>query len=201
MLNIYITDEVNKIARLGTGISNMTAVDVSTEGEVIIPQTLGGYTITSIYNAAFFGGTELTAVTIPQTVTAIEWMAFYQCFGLTDVTVQSTTPYPFENADYAFPANVYRNATLHVPAGTSSAYKACDGWKEFKNIVEMPDAGLPGDVNNDGEVGIGDIVAVTNVMAGMTSDAATKGRADVNGDGDVGIGDIVAITNIMAGLE
>ena len=62
-------------------------------------------------------------------------------------------------------------------------------------------AGLPGDVNNDGEVGIGDIVAVTNVMAGMTSDAATKGRADVNGDGDVGIGDIVAITNIMAGVE
>lgn len=56
-----------------------------------------------------------------------------------------------------------------------------------------------GDVNADGTVGIGDIVAVTNVMAGITNDAASKKRADVNGDGSVGIGDIVAITNIMAG--
>ena len=58
---------------------------------------------------------------------------------------------------------------------------------------------LTGDVNQDGQVGIGDIVAITNVMAGITTDEATKQRADVNGDGEVGIGDIVAITNIMAG--
>ena len=62
-------------------------------------------------------------------------------------------------------------------------------------------AGLIGDVNNDGTVGIGDIVAVTNIMAGINTDAATMSRADVNGDGDIGIGDIVAITNIMAGLN
>ena len=59
---------------------------------------------------------------------------------------------------------------------------------------------LPGDVNNDGQVGIGDIVAITNVMAGIESDAGVVSRADVNGDGQVGIGDIVAITNIMAGI-
>ena len=56
-----------------------------------------------------------------------------------------------------------------------------------------------GDVNTDGTVGIGDIVAITNVMAGITTDPAIVKRADVNGDGTVGIGDIVAITNIMAG--
>ena len=59
---------------------------------------------------------------------------------------------------------------------------------------------LRGDVNGDGEVGIGDIVAVTNFMAGTPGDV-TMTKADVNGDGDVGIGDIVAITNIMAGAE
>ena len=62
------------------------------------------------------------------------------------------------------------------------------------------DTAKPADVNNDGEVGIGDIVAVTNVMAGLAGDGSPVAtRADVNGDGDVGIGDIVAITNIMAG--
>ena len=56
-----------------------------------------------------------------------------------------------------------------------------------------------GDVNGDGEVGIADIVAVTNVMAGTETDADRVARADVNNDGEVGIADIVAVTNIMAG--
>ena len=54
-------------------------------------------------------------------------------------------------------------------------------------------------MNDDGVVGIGDIVAITNYMAGMTN-GITLQKADVNGDGSVGIGDIVAITNIMAGV-
>ncbi len=58
-----------------------------------------------------------------------------------------------------------------------------------------------GDVNNDGEVGIGDIVAITNVMAGIETNETIKAAADVNGDGEVGIGDIVAVTNIMAGIN
>ena len=58
---------------------------------------------------------------------------------------------------------------------------------------------IEGDVNRDGQVGIGDIVAITNVMAGTEADADARSRADLNGDGEVGIGDIVAVTNIMAG--
>ena len=57
-----------------------------------------------------------------------------------------------------------------------------------------------GDVNGDGQVGIGDIISVTNFMAG-TSGEVTLEQADVNGDGEVGIGDIITITNIMAGVE
>ena len=56
-----------------------------------------------------------------------------------------------------------------------------------------------GDVNGDFEVGIGDIVAITNIMASDDADEAAKKAADINGDGEVGIGDIVAVTNIMAG--
>ncbi len=60
---------------------------------------------------------------------------------------------------------------------------------------------LKGDVNGDGQVGIGDIVAITNVMAGIETDIVIITRADVNGDMSVGIGDIVSVTNFMAGLE
>lgn len=60
---------------------------------------------------------------------------------------------------------------------------------------------IEGDVNGDGQIGIGDIVAITNVMAGTNANPDIADRADVNGDGQVGIGDIVRVTNIMAGLR
>ena len=76
-----------------------------------------------------------------------------------------------------------------------------DGIPEGWTVVEASDSGLKGDVNNDGQVGIGDIVAITNFMAGLAGDGSPVANADVNGDGEVGIGDIVAITNIMAGQQ
>ncbi len=66
-------------------------------------------------------------------------------------------------------------------------------------LIDVAAAMRKGDVNIDNQVGIGDIVAITNVMAGTDTDSGLKTRSDVNGDGEVGIGDIVAITNLMAG--
>ena len=54
-----------------------------------------------------------------------------------------------------------------------------------------------GDVNEDGNVDISDIVAVINQIAGT----ATYRYADVNEDEKVDISDIVAIINIIAGQE
>ena len=51
-----------------------------------------------------------------------------------------------------------------------------------------------GDVNGDGNVNVGDIMAVINVMATNAYDD----RADVNQDGKVNVGDIMAVINIMA---
>ena len=53
----------------------------------------------------------------------------------------------------------------------------------------------PGDVNEDGEVDISDIVAIINQIAGKN----TYSYADVNGDGEVDISDIVGVINIIAG--
>ena len=52
----------------------------------------------------------------------------------------------------------------------------------------------PGDVNEDGDVDISDIVAIINQIAGT----ATYANADVNGDNKVDISDIVAVINIIA---
>ncbi len=66
-------------------------------------------------------------------------------------------------------------------------------------IVERPVSGVKsGDVNEDDEVNINDVVAIINVMAGT----AEWPNANVNGDpeGNVDINDVVAVINIMAGL-
>jgi len=55
-----------------------------------------------------------------------------------------------------------------------------------------------GDVNGDGKVNVGDIMAVINVMAGQGQNI-DKNAADVNNDGSVNVGDIMAVINIMAG--
>ena len=66
----------------------------------------------------------------------------------------------------------------------------------FKLTVE-PAGGIKGDVDGNGSVGVGDIEAVLNIMAGGINNPA----GDVDGNGSVGVGDIEAILNIMAGGE
>ena len=56
---------------------------------------------------------------------------------------------------------------------------------------------LKGDVNEDGEVDINDVVAIINQMAGT----ASWRYADVNDDEKVDINDVVAVINIMASGE
>ncbi|MBQ3630603.1 MAG: leucine-rich repeat protein [Prevotella sp.] len=113
-------------------------------------------------------------------------------------SVLTAKPTAITTATSSSPAGTYP-ITISGGSATNYSFSYVSGTLTIlKKEVDNP---VVGDVNADGTVGIGDIVAVTNVMAGITTDAATISRADVNGDGSVGIGDIVAITNIMAGIE
>ena len=86
---------------------------------------------TSIGNGAFAGCGSLTSVTLPA-ATSIGY-AFCDCQSLSDIYVGSDPAYcnssPFDNVTYA-------TATLHVPAGCASKYKAARGWEQFAFISE-----------------------------------------------------------------
>jgi hypothetical protein len=56
-----------------------------------------------------------------------------------------------------------------------------------------------GDVNDDGQVNILDIVQVANYVLGGTLTECGEEAADMNGDGSVNILDIVAIVNVILG--
>ena len=61
---------------------------------------------------------------------------------------------------------------------------------------------LRGDINGDGSVDVGDIMAIINVMAvsprPVPGGISAGSSADVNNDGHVDVGDIMAVINIMA---
>ncbi len=88
---------------------------------------------------------------------------------------------------------------LYVPA-TATLDNLATSLNSVTFVGGQASTDLFGDINKDGQVGIGDIVAITNIMAGSDTSETTLKLADLNNDGQVGIGDIVAITNIMAGL-
>jgi len=129
-------------------------------------------------------------------VTSIGDGAFEDCYGLTEVRSKIIEPFAIDS--YVFPNY---DIPLYVPIGTKEKYTATDGWKEFKTIIEVefdePVVEVPGDLNGDKTIDVGDIMAVINVMAGQGGDMTLE-QADVNGDGSVNVGDIMAIINLMA---
>ena len=93
--------------------------------------------VTYIGEGAFENCSGLTSVTIPNSVTSIDWYAFSGCSELNDVFSFIVDPTTVSMGNYAFYQyqNNYAERTLHVPFGTSDAYR---GWSQyFGSIVEM----------------------------------------------------------------
>src|SRR4051794_34590902 len=68
-------------------------------GEVIIPATISGLPVTRIGDSVFYGRTNLTSATIPNSVTSIGDAAFGYCTGLTSVTIPNSVT---SIGDFAF---------------------------------------------------------------------------------------------------
>ena len=79
------------------------------------------------------GMTNLTSVTIPNSVTSIGTAAFSGCSSLTSITCEAENPPTVY--DYAF-YNVSTSIPVYVPCGQVDAYKAASGWSNFTNIQE-----------------------------------------------------------------
>jgi hypothetical protein len=86
------------------------------DGAVVVPKKISGLPVAIIGTSAFANLTNLTSVTLPDTVTKISAQAFYNCTGLTNVTlgngITTIENYAFEYcsnlSNVTMPASIQR---------------------------------------------------------------------------------------------
>ena len=158
----------------------------------------------------------LESITLPESLKEIEQEAFGWCYRLSeiklpknlekigkkafygtgtecerfDVYSQIEEPFALDEVFGKNGKNTNEN-TLYVPAGTKAKYEATEGWKEFKNIVEMV---TKGDLDGKGYTDVTDVVAAISCImeeAGLTDEEVAI--LDMDGDGEVDVADIVKL--------
>ena len=65
----------------------VSGIGSCTDTDIVIPSTYNGIPVTIIGERAFYNCTGLTSITIPDSITSIENYAFYGCSGLTSITI------------------------------------------------------------------------------------------------------------------
>ena len=72
---------------VSNGVATITDCDTSISGNITIPARLGGYTVEKIGEDAFYECDGLTSVSLPNTITKINFRAFYRCENLKSISI------------------------------------------------------------------------------------------------------------------
>ena len=104
------------------------------DSDLIIPETIDGYTVTSINGNAFANNNDLTSVTIPDSVTDIGSGAFQFCENLTSVTLPKHITWIAEGMFMG----CSKLAGITIPASVTSI-----GFMAFADCVSLMDITIP----------------------------------------------------------
>ena len=114
----------------------VTGIGTCTDKELIIPSEYNAKPVTSIGHSAFSGCTELTSVTIPDSVTSIGYYAFRDCTGLTSVTIGGSVT----SIGHSAFSGCTGLTSITIPASvTSIGESAFNGCKGLTSIT-IPDS-------------------------------------------------------------
>lgn len=144
--------------------------DIAFNGCFVITSLSIPNSVTSIGWGAFMDCRGLTLLNLPTSITSIGRHAFHNCINLNSITANWLTPIDLKNAEEVFYNVDKSTCKLYVPYGTASLYAAANQWKDFQNIVEMPNQSPI--ANTDTDLSINEGTTVT-----------LDGSASVDSDG------------------
>lgn len=100
---------------------------------------------------------------------------------------------------------VTSSGKLGMVKATGTAMPANKAWIEYTGTAELvfPNQNsIPGDVNKDGGVDVGDVVATVNIIQGRDSGFDYDyNAADIDGNGTYDVTDVTGIVNIIQGRQ
>ena len=99
--------------------------------------------ITSLGISCFQGCTSLTSIKLPKSINKISSSldytgCFKDCSNLSEVTCLWNNLDDIDVSNYTFD-NIFSEARLYIPKGTTAIYKAKEPWSNFKYIIEEND--------------------------------------------------------------
>lgn len=113
-------------------LPNLTTLDSGAFGFTAITKVLSLGNVTGIGASAFRDCPHLTSAILPSSLTSMDWGVFYNCWGLTSLTVNATTPPAL--ASEAIPNN--SNLVIYVPSASVSAYQSASGWSAYASKIQ-----------------------------------------------------------------
>ena len=156
-VSFTITDAENNICEVSD-------VEIGEEGDIIIPETIWGYTVSGIADSAFcnredlteitinFAGTNplggkigknvfgncpnLEKITIGQGVRELSDSAFVDCLNLKTIVSLIDQDDLWSFNENVFAESVFENAMLIVPTERVGQYQETNGWNHFQNIMD-----------------------------------------------------------------
>ncbi len=154
----YITSSTNKTVEVTYSGNSYNEVSNEYTGVVTIPSSVSyfgtTYSVTSIGHYAFYDCTGLTSVTIPNSVTSIGDHAFRNCSGLTSVTIPNSVT---SIGDYAFP-NCTGLTEVTIPNSVTSI-----GMSAFENCSGLTSVTITNSVTSIGTCAFYNCVRLTSV--------------------------------------
>jgi hypothetical protein len=153
--------------------------------------TLSNVILTSVEkigNSAFYYCSSLRDIDLPASVSYIGYQAFYYCQRLNSVTSNAPVP-PVVERD-AF--NNY-SIRLYVPSGSEPTYTSANCWSRFMTIIPF----FTGDVNNDGQVDVTDIMLIVGNILGDNPQDFFRSRADMDKNGIIDVTDVMLVVNVI----
>ena len=165
--------EVDYLYQINSGGITITGY-AGPGGAITIPATINGLPVTSFWDYAFYGCTNLTSITISKRITSIGFGAFYGCTSLTAIEVDPANP-SYSSLDGVL-FDKTRVELIQFPGGKIGAYTIPNSvtsiaYMAFCGCTRLTSITIPNSVTSIGRCAFYGCTSLTNITIpnGVTS--------------------------------